>query len=93
MAKYTDVLKGICDVCGQGYPFRSLSKQWDGLMACKICFDIKHPALTPARPVGTEGVPPPDIRPLILYDMPPFWYFYDANGTAWNYDDGTFSPP
>lgn len=33
----------ICDTCGRKFKAYSLKKQWDGIWACKRCFDYRHP--------------------------------------------------
>lgn len=33
----------ICDSCGKKYKAGSLAKQWDGIWACKKCFDFRQP--------------------------------------------------
>lgn len=33
----------ICDQCGRKFKSYSLRQQWDGIWACKRCFDYRHP--------------------------------------------------
>ena len=33
----------ICDSCGVKFKASQLQKQWDGLMVCKRCFEVRHP--------------------------------------------------
>ena len=35
----------ICDRCGQQYKFHQMKKEWNGLMTCPECFEVKHPQL------------------------------------------------
>ena len=41
--------RAICDKCGFEVSYRSLKKEWTGIMACPQCWDPKHPALNPVR--------------------------------------------
>mgnify|MGYP003976566967 CR=1 FL=1 len=40
---------GMCDICGDKEKYLNLRKQWDGMMACPVCFDTKHPQDFPKR--------------------------------------------
>jgi len=33
----------ICDQCGKKFKAEHVKKQWDGIFACKKCFDFRHP--------------------------------------------------
>ena len=43
------VFKRECDTCGQDYLSSELMRQYDGIWACKDCFDPKHIAVGPYR--------------------------------------------
>lgn len=52
----------ICDTCGFKYKISELSKQWDGLMTCKDCWDYRHPQEY-IRGIPDTGNPPANPRP------------------------------
>ena len=33
----------ICDLCGFKFKSSELRKRWDGLMADKLCYELRHP--------------------------------------------------
>lgn len=33
----------ICDRCGFKFKAEELNKEWDGLMVCRECWEIRHP--------------------------------------------------
>lgn len=37
--------KVICDNCGRTYMRSETKLQWDNLLSCEQCYDIKHPQL------------------------------------------------
>lgn len=41
--------KAICDRCGRKFPYRTLRKEWTGLMVCPTDWDPRHEQLDPAR--------------------------------------------
>jgi|TARA_R110001583_G_scaffold190440_1_gene354707 ribosome-binding protein aMBF1 (putative translation factor) len=53
---------GLCDRCGQQYPYLSLRKEWTNLKVCPECFETKQPQLEPT---------PPASEPQALYDPRP----------------------
>ena len=38
--------KFACHRCGFWYPSSEIKKEWTGVMACRSCFETKHPQLT-----------------------------------------------
>ena len=40
---------GLCDFCGQRYPYNVLHKQWQGYMVCPDDSEPKEPQLEPLR--------------------------------------------
>lgn len=54
--------RAMCDICGFEVDYKSLRKQWDGFMACRGCFDTRHPQDFP-RVVRTDPEVLRDPRP------------------------------
>ena len=52
----------ICDVCGFKVKSSQIRKRWDGILACRRCFDTKHPQLE-RLPVIKEMQAVKDARP------------------------------
>ena len=42
----------LCDRCGQQYDFHQLREEWNRLMTCPECFEVKHPQLNPPYHAG-----------------------------------------
>jgi len=53
---------GLCDFCGQRYPYNVLRKQWQGYMVCPDDYEPKEPQLEPLRYRG-DSIALRDPRP------------------------------
>jgi hypothetical protein len=40
---------GLCDYCGQRYPYQTLRKNWKGFMVCPEDYEPKAPQLEPLK--------------------------------------------
>jgi hypothetical protein len=40
---------GLCDYCGQRYPYNTLRKNWKGFKVCPDDYEPKEPQLEPLR--------------------------------------------
>ena len=62
---------GICDYCGQRYPYQELKKNWKGFKVCIYDYEAKEPQLEPLKfRADSESLrePRPDrIEPIEVY--------------------------
>ena len=62
---------GLCDYCGQRYPYQVLKKNWRGFMVCPDDYEPKEPQLDPLKYQGDAIAlldPRPDrVEPLSVY--------------------------
>lgn len=62
---------GLCDYCGQRYPFEVLKKNWRGFKVCPDDYEPKEPQLDPLKYNGDAIAllePRPDrVEPLSVY--------------------------
>lgn len=54
--------KVLCDTCGQRYYADQVRKQWDGIRACRNCFDVRHPVTQPL-PAVVDDLSARNARP------------------------------
>lgn len=47
----------LCDACGKKYKADMLQKQWNELMVCSNCFEIRHPIDFLKAPPNSDPVP------------------------------------
>lgn len=77
---------GLCDFCGQRYPYNVLRKQWQGYMVCPDDYEPKEPQLDPLR-VKADAIalrdPRPDrIEPVSVYVGAPGFSAFQSYGSA-----------
>lgn len=53
----------VCDICGWKYKSTQLRERWDKLMACKACWEPRHPMDFFKAPKEEIGVPWTRIEP------------------------------
>ena len=62
---------GLCDNCGQRYPYKVLRKNWRGFMVCPDDYEPKEPQLQPLRYTGDAIAlrdPRPDrVEPQVIF--------------------------
>lgn len=62
---------GLCDFCGQRYPYNVLRKNWQGYKVCPDDYEPKEPQLEPLKYRGDAIAiyePRPDrIEPVVVY--------------------------
>jgi len=49
----------MCDLCSLNFEHNQLKKMWNGLMACKDCFEERHPCDFPPKQSPKRKVKPP----------------------------------
>ena len=61
MLKDDNYIKGdfnaICDLCSLQFKGSELKKMWNGLYACKDCWEERHPCDTPPKPSKPRRLP------------------------------------
>jgi hypothetical protein len=79
---------GLCDYCGQRYPYLTLKKNWRGFMVCPEDYEPKEPQLFPLRFSGDAIAlrdPRPDrTEPVTTYVGTPGFSAFQSTGTADN---------
>jgi hypothetical protein len=79
---------GLCDFCGQRYPYTVLRKNWRGFMVCPDDYEPKEPQLDPLRYRGDAIAlrnPRPDrIEPVVVYLGVPADSAFQSIGSASN---------
>lgn len=77
---------GLCDYCGQKYPYNVLRKNWKGFKVCPADYEPKEPQLEPLRYSGDAIAlrdPRPDrIEPLTVYVNAPGYTAFQSYGSA-----------
>ncbi len=62
---------GLCDYCGQRYPYQILKKNWKGFMVCPEDYEPKEPQLTPLKyrgdAIALENPRPDRTEPLNVF--------------------------
>jgi hypothetical protein len=82
---------GLCDFCGQRYPYNVLRKQWQGFMVCPDDYEPKEPQLEPLRYRGDAIAlrnPRPDrIEPVSVFVGAPGFTAFQSYGSVQNTAD------
>jgi hypothetical protein len=77
---------GLCDYCGQRYPYLVLRKNWRGFKVCPEDYEPKEPQLEPLRYNGDSVAldqPRPDrTEPLLVFVGAPGDSFFQSVGSA-----------
>lgn len=87
---------GLCDYCGQRYPYNVLRKNWRGFKVCPDDYEPKEPQLDPLKYNGDAIAllePRPDrVEPLSVYLGTPGDAYFQSIGGA-NTANGSVSSP
>jgi hypothetical protein len=79
---------GLCDYCGQRYPYTVLKKNWRGFKVCPEDYEPKEPQLEPLRYRGDAVAlrqPRPDrVEPVDVYVGQPGYTYFQSIGSANN---------
>lgn len=82
---------GLCDYCGQRYPYLTLKKNWRGFMVCPDDYEPKEPQLFPLRFTGDSIAlrdPRPDrTEPVTVFVGTPGFSAFQSIGSADNTND------
>ena len=85
---------GLCDYCGQRYPYNVLRKNWRGFKVCPEDYEPKEPQLDPLKFRGDAVAlfePRPDrVEPVTVYVGSPGDSAFQSIGAA---DGGTNMQP
>ena len=77
---------GLCDYCGQRYPYNTLRKNWRGFKVCPEDYAPKEPQLEPLKFKGDAVAlyePRPDrIEPVDVYVGAPADSAFQSLGSA-----------
>lgn len=79
---------GLCDYCGQRYPYKTLRKNWRGFKVCPSDYEPKEPQLEPLKYKGDAIAllePRPDrVEPVDVYIGQPGYTYFQSIGSANN---------
>lgn len=79
---------GLCDYCGQRYPYNVLRKNWRGFKVCPEDYEPKEPQLDPLKYRGDAIAllqPRPDrVEPVDVYVGQPGYTYFQSVGSANN---------
>lgn len=79
---------GLCDYCGQRYPYNVLRKNWRGFKVCPEDYEPKEPQLDPLKYRGDAIAllqPRPDrVEPVDVYIGQPGYTYFQSIGSANN---------
>lgn len=79
---------GLCDYCGQRYPYNVLRKNWRGFKVCPDDYEPKEPQLEPLRfvadAVSLEQPRPDRVEPMQVYVNAPGDTAFQSIGSAKN---------
>lgn len=79
---------GLCDYCGQRYPYNVLRKNWRGFKVCPEDYEPKEPQLEPLKYKGDAialNQPRPDrIEPVTIFLGGPGDSLFQSIGGAYN---------
>ena len=79
---------GLCDYCGQRYPYKTLRKNWRGFKVCPSDYEPKEPQLEPLKYKGDAIAllePRPDrVEPVDVYVGQPGYTYFQSVGSANN---------
>lgn len=82
---------GLCDYCGQKYPYNELRKNWKGFKVCPDDYEPKEPQLEPLRFVADSQAllePRPDRdEPVVVYVGSPGDSFFQSVGSSTGTND------
>ena len=82
---------GLCDYCGQRYPYNVLRKNWRGFKVCPDDYEPKEPQLEPLQFVAdaiTLEQPRPDrVEPMVVFVGAPGDTAFQSRGSATNTND------
>lgn len=77
---------GLCDYCGQRYPYQTLRKNWKGFMVCPEDYEPKAPQLEPLKFSGDAIAllnPRPDrTEPVVVFLGLPGDSAFQSQGAA-----------
>jgi hypothetical protein len=77
---------GLCDYCGQRYPYNVLQKNWRGFKVCPEDYEPKEPQLEPLKYRGDAIAlyqPRPDrVEPVSVYVGAPADSAFQSLGSA-----------
>jgi len=77
---------GLCDYCGQRYPYNTLRKNWKGFKVCPEDYEPKEPQLEPLRYRGDAIAlqePRPDrIEPVSVFVSAPGFTAFQSYGSV-----------
>jgi hypothetical protein len=77
---------GLCDYCGQRYPYTVLRKNWRGFKVCPEDYEPKEPQLEPLKYRGDAIAllePRPDrVEPVTVYVGAPADSAFQSLGSA-----------
>lgn len=77
---------GLCDYCGQRYPYNVLRKNWRGFKVCPDDYEPKEPQLEPLQFVADAQAleqPRPDrVEPLDVYVGAPGDTAFESIGSS-----------
>jgi hypothetical protein len=75
---------GLCDYCGQRYPYNVLRKNWRGFKVCPDDYEPKEPQLDPLKyngdAIALQGPRPDRVEPLSVYLGAPGDSFFQSIG-------------
>jgi hypothetical protein len=78
---------GLCDYCGQRYPYNILRKNWRGFKVCPEDYEPKEPQLEPLKYRGDAIAllePRPDrIEPVVVFLGTPADSAFQSIGSAY----------
>lgn len=88
---------GLCDYCGQRYPYNVLRKNWRGFKVCPEDYEPKAPQLDPLRfsadAIALDQPRPDRVEPMQVYVNAPGDTFFQSIGSASNSTDMRPYPP
>ena len=88
---------GLCDYCGQRYPYNVLRKNWRGFKVCPDDYEPKEPQLDPLRfvadAIALEQPRPDRVEPMQVYVNAPGDTAFQSIGSANNTVDMRPYPP
>jgi hypothetical protein len=88
---------GLCDYCGQRYPYNVLRKNWRGFKVCPDDYEPKEPQLEPlqfvADAISLEQPRPDRVEPMQVYVNAPGDTAFQSIGSAFNTVDMRPYPP
>lgn len=78
---------GLCDYCGQRYPYNVLRMNWRGFKVCPDDYEPKEPQLDPLRykgdAIALQGPRPDRIEPTTVFVGMPADSAFQSIGSAY----------